>query len=222
MNDSILQLQDVTLLYGTVVALDGLSLDVARNEFVCLRGPSGSGKTSLLLLAGGMLRPTSGVVRIQSEDLYDLDAKTRTALRASHIGFVFQTFHLVPYLDIVDNVRLAGGGTLRATRAGAMQVLERMGLADRATHKPHALSVGERQRVALARAMLPKPKLILADEPTGNLDPDNASNVLDLLAEFHRDGGTVLLVTHGAQGDHHADRVLRLEAGKLCAASPAP
>jgi ABC-type lipoprotein export system ATPase subunit len=216
-----LTLRDVTLRYGSTTALDAMSLDVARGEFVSVRGPSGSGKTSLLLIAGGMLRPTSGSLRFANRDLYELDSPARAALRASEIGFVFQTFHLVPYLDIVDNVRLAGGGQLRATRDEALTLLERMGLGPRATHKPHELSVGERQRTALARAMLPRPKLILADEPTGNLDPDNARNVLELLAGFHDDGGTVLLVTHGELGDRHADRVLRLEAGRLCTASPA-
>ncbi len=221
MPDPLLQLEDVSLRYGTTTALDNLSLDIRTGEFVCLRGPSGSGKTSMLLLAGGMLRPTSGIVQLNGRDLYALDTKSRGDLRASEIGFVFQMFHLVPYLDIVDNVRLAGGGQLRKTRDEATALLDRMGLGPRATHKPMALSVGERQRAALARALFPGPSLVLADEPTGNLDPDNAATVMDLLAEFHGDGGTVLLVTHGEIGDNYADRTLRFEAGRLCATSQA-
>jgi len=221
MPDRILQLEEVSLRYGTITALDRVSLEIGKGEFVCLRGPSGCGKTSSLLLAGGMLRPTEGTVQLAGRDLYALDPRSRSEIRASQIGFVFQTFHLVPYLDIVDNVRLAGGGRPPKTRDDATALLERMGLGPRATHKPMALSVGERQRAALARALFPGPALVLADEPTGNLDPDNAKTVMELLAEFHRDGGTVLLVTHGEIGDNYADRVLRLEAGRLCANSQA-
>ena len=222
MPDPLLQLEEVSLRYGATTALDGVSLDVGTGEFVCLCGPSGSGKTSTLLLAGGMLRPTEGIVQLAGRDLYALDTRCRGEIRGSQVGFVFQTFHLVPYLDIVDNVRLAGGGRLQKTRDEATALLQRMGLGPRATHKPMALSVGERQRAALARALFPGPPLVLADEPTGNLDPDNAETVMELLAEFHRDGGTVLLVTHGDIGDNYADRVLRLEAGRLCATSQAP
>ena len=219
-SDPLLQLGQVSLRYGTTTAVDQLSLDSATGEFICLRGPSGSGKTSALLLAGGMQRPTDGTVRLSGRDLYSLDTKARGEIRATEIGFVFQTFHLVPYLDIVDNVRLAGGGQLQKTREEASALLERIGLGSRTTHKPAALSVGERQRAALARALLPGPALVLADEPTGNLDPDNAAKVMELLGEFHDGGGTVLLVTHGESGEDYADRVLRLEAGGLCPTSP--
>jgi ABC-type lipoprotein export system ATPase subunit len=161
-----------------------------------------------------MLRPTAGKVRLDGTDLYHLAPGPRAAFRARHIGFVFQMFHLVPYLDLVGNVFL-GGGRLEAAREEADALLARVGLAARAHHRPAELSAGERQRVAVARALLPSPSVILADEPTGNLDPENASVVLELLSDFHAQGGTVLLVTHGAGPTVHADRVLRIEAGKM-------
>jgi len=210
-----LQMDKVSLRYGETVALADASLAVSDGEFVCLRGPSGSGKTSLLLLAGGMLRPSGGRVQLGGQDLYGLDAGARSALRATAVGFVFQTFNLVPYLDLADNLRLAGGGHRALGRAQVVARLERVGLGHRATHKPQALSAGERQRTALLRAMLHEPRILLADEPTGNLDPDNAGIVMDLLSEFHSQGGTVLLVTHGILGDDRADRVLHLQDGRL-------
>ncbi len=210
-----LAMHEVGLRYGSTVALAAVSLQVDDGEFVCLRGPSGSGKTTLLLLAGGMLRPTSGRVELVGQDLYAMDAAARGGMRATTVGFVFQTFNLVPYLDVADNLRLAGGGRHQLERDYVIEHLDAVGLAARADHKPQALSAGERQRTALLRAMLHKPRLLLADEPTGNLDPQNATMVMDLLSEFHADGGTVLLVTHGALGDDRADRVLHLEAGRF-------
>lgn len=210
-----LKMHDVCLSYGETLALVDASLVVADGEFVCLRGPSGSGKTTLLLLAGGMLHPTSGRIELAGHDLYGLDASARAEVRATAVGFVFQTFNLVPYLDLTDNLRLAGGGHRSLDRAHVIAQLERVGLGHRATHKPQALSAGERQRTALLRAMLHEPRILLADEPTGNLDPANATIVMDLLSEFHAGGGTVLLVTHGILGAERADRVLHLEDGRL-------
>ena len=201
-----------------VTSLDRFTAEVAEGEFVAVRGPSGSGKTTLLLTLGGMQRPSDGSVQLAGRDLYALSPAERARLRSSEIGFVFQMFHLVPYLDLLGNVLLACPGKPSAeVRQRAGGLMDELGLADRASHRPGELSAGERQRLAVARALLNRPKLILADEPTGNLDPENAAEVIRHLAEFHRGGGTVVLVTHGAAVDAHADRTLRLEQGRLVA-----
>ena len=201
-----------------VTSLDRFTAKVAEGEFVAVRGPSGSGKTTLLLTLGGMQRPSAGSVQLAGRDLYALSPAERARLRSSEIGFVFQMFHLVPYLDLLGNVLLACPGKPSAeVRQRASGLMDELGLADRASHRPGELSAGERQRLAVARALLNRPKLILADEPTGNLDPENAAEVIRHLAEFHRGGGTVVLVTHGAAADAHADRSLRLEQGRLVA-----
>ena len=201
-----------------VTSLDRFTAKVAKGEFVAVRGPSGSGKTTLLLTLGGMQRPSAGSVQLARRDLYALSPAERARLRSSEIGFVFQMFHLVPYLDLLANVLLACPGKPSAeVRQRAGGLMDELGLADRASHRPGELSAGERQRLAVARALLNRPKLILADEPTGNLDPENAAEVIRHLAEFHRGGGTVVLVTHGAAADAHADRTLRLEQGRLVA-----
>ncbi len=196
---------------GVVHALSGLSLTVGVGEFVAVQGPSGCGKSTLLLVAGGLLRPDGGQVRVAGQDLYALTAEARAAFRAAHIGFVFQQFHLVPYLSVLDNVLAP---TLTLKREGAEERAEdligQFGLRDRQHHLPEQLSVGERQRVALARALLNRPELLLADEPTGNLDKDNAAVVLDALAGFARAGGAVLLVTHDAAAAGRAGRVVRM------------
>ena len=201
-----------------VTSLERFTAEVAEGEFVAVRGPSGSGKTTLLLTLGGMQRPSDGSVQLAGRDLYALSPAERARLRSSEIGFVFQMFHLVPYLDLLGNVLLACPGKPSAeVRQRASGLMDELGLADRASHRPGELSAGERQRLAVARALLNHPKLILADEPTGNLDPENAAEVIRHLADFHRGGGTVVLVTHGAAADAHADRTLRLEQGRLVA-----
>ena len=201
-----------------VTSLDRFTAEVAKGEFVAVRGPSGSGKTTLLLTLGGMQRPSEGSVQLDRHDLYALSPAKRARLRSSEIGFVFQMFHLVPYLDLLGNVLLACPGKPSvAVRQRAGRLLDELDLAKRANHRPGELSAGERQRLAVARALLNRPKLILADEPTGNLDSENAAEVIRHLAEFHRSGGTVVLVTHGAAAETHADRILRLEQGRLVA-----
>ncbi len=201
-----------------VVSLDRFTAEIAEGEFVAVRGPSGSGKTTLLLTLGGMQRPSAGAVQFGGRDLYGLPPAERARLRSGEIGFVFQMFHLVPYLDLLGNVLLAAPGRPSYyERERAAGLLDELGLAKRASHRPGELSAGERQRLAVARALLNRPKLILADEPTGNLDPENAAEVIRHLAAFHRDGGTVVLVTHGTAADEHAGRILRLEQGRLVA-----
>ena len=212
-----IRLTDVSKVYRKsgkeIRALDGMSLSVSRGEFVAVRGPSGSGKTTLLLTTGGMIRPTAGQVLLDGEDLYSLPARRRARLRGEKIGFVFQMFHLLGYLSVLENVRsacLAGGRRRPGGKDRAVELLEHVGLGDRLAHRPGELSAGERQRVAMARALMRRPELILADEPTGNLDPDSASAVMSYLGEYHRDGGTVLLVTHESVAAEHAQRVVEM------------
>ena len=197
-----------------VRALAGVSLEVRPGEFVAVHGPSGCGKTTLLLVAGGLLAPDSGRVRVGGEDLYTLPPERRARVRASRVGFVFQQFHLLPYLSVLENVLAP---TLALPSEGAegraRELLERLGLGARARHRPNELSAGEQQRTALARALLNRPGLLLADEPTGNLDEAAASDVLDRLEEFARGGGAVLLVTHNPRAVARAGRALRMEAG---------
>lgn len=216
---TLVRLEDVRRLFRAgrreVRALDGVDLAVEPGDFLVVRGPSGSGKTTLLLLAGGMLRPTGGKVFFDGADLYALDAEARGRFRARNVGFVFQMFHLVPYLTCLENVLLAAEGAKGEGERRSRDLLERFGLAERLRHRPSELSAGERQRTALARALVNDPKVLLADEPTGNLDPRNAEEVVACLAAYHAGGGTVILVTHGTTADRHAGRIVRLEAGRI-------
>lgn len=214
------RVEDVSKLYRRgateVRALDGVSLEVGAGEFTAVQGPSGCGKTTLLLAVGGLLHPDRGSVVVDGQDVYALPLERRAEFRARTIGFVFQQFHLVPYLSVRENVLAP---TLALPRADAIdraeELLERFNLSERGTHTPGELSTGERQRVALARAMLHRPRLILADEPTGNLDEDNAAAVLRSLADFASEGATVLLVTHDTAAAAMAERIVRLDHGRL-------
>ncbi|MCX7804615.1 MAG: ABC transporter ATP-binding protein [Planctomycetota bacterium] len=202
-----------------ISALKGVSLTVEPGRIVAVRGPSGSGKTTLLLVAGGLLRPDAGKVTLDGSDIFDLPPDGRATIRSRSIGFVFQQYHLVPYLSVLDNIRLPALAMPSPDPLGrARELAERMGLSDRARHTPSELSVGERQRVALARAMFNKPQFILADEPTGNLDDRNAGMVLDCLSGHAAGGGAVLLVTHDARALKAAHVVYILEDGTLRAA----
>ena len=200
--------------HGPVTALAPVSLTVAAGEFVVVQGPSGAGKTTLLLIAGGLLAPSAGTVRLGDADVYALAPETRNRLRAERVGFVFQQFHLLPYLTVLENVLTPTlAESLADAPAHAHELLARFGLAARAHHRPAALSTGERQRAALARALLRRPALLLADEPTGNLDPTNAAAVLAALRAHATDGGAVLLVTHDDRANPGATRVVRLAPG---------
>jgi ABC-type lipoprotein export system ATPase subunit len=216
----VIVLRDVSKVYrsakGEVRALDGVSLEVAAGQFIAVRGHSGCGKSTLLALVGGLALPTGGRVEVDGQAVSEMTASQRAAFRAQDVGFVFQMFHLLPYLSVLDNVLLAAGnGAPDAAQAEALSLLEKFGLSDRLTHKPSELSAGERQRVAMARALLNRPRLLLADEPTGNLDPKNAAGVLDLLAAFHQAGGTVLLVTHDDKAAAAAQRTIELDHGRI-------
>jgi putative ABC transport system ATP-binding protein len=215
-----IRLENVSKTYqgkrGEVRALESVTLGVERGEFVVVRGASGSGKSTLLLTIGGLIRPTRGEVRVNGKELYGLSQGERARFRAETIGFVFQMFHLLPYLNVLDNVlvpAMTGMGQDKQDRA--RKLLETLHMSERADHKPSQLSTGERQRVAFARALLNEPELILADEPTGNLDPDNAARVLEYLSNFHREGGTILLVTHEERAQEYAQRVVFLDEGRL-------
>jgi len=201
---------------GPVSALADAALSVAAGEFVSVQGPSGCGKTTLLLAAGGLLPPDSGRVQVDGQEVYALSVAARARLRAEKIGFVFQQFHLVPYLSVLDNI-LAPELALKdsSARERARELARQFGLTARLRHVPAELSTGERQRTALARAMLNRPRLILADEPTGNLDGENARLVLSSLRDFARSGGAVLLVTHDPAAAEYAGRRLRFQDSRL-------
>lgn len=215
-----LQLKNVTKTYsgsrGVVKAVDDLSLTIENKEVAAIRGPSGCGKSTLLLTAGTLLRPTGGTVLMDDVDPYSLSANERSTFRAQHIGFVFQQFHLVPYLNVLQNI-LTANIPLQHPRAEqrAEELIARFGLESRIRHVPAELSVGEKQRVAMARAVFHQPSLLLADEPTGNLDPDNAAIVLEALREYASQGAAVLMVTHAPDAAGQAHRVVDMDAGRL-------
>ena len=201
-----------------VVALEGLSLDVARGEAIAITGPSGSGKTTLLNLVGGLDRPTAGAITVGGRDLAALGSDDLAAYRRVNVGFVFQAFRLLPYLTALENVALPlllAGIPRGAATTRAMEDLERIGLGGRARHRPPQLSAGEQQRVAVARAIANHPALLLADEPTGNLDAVAAHALLDLFAELRaRDGLTLLVATHNPEVAARCDREVRLRGGR--------
>lgn len=201
-----------------VVALNDVNLTLDSGEFLAVRGPSGCGKSTLLLTVGGLLRPDHGVVTINGIDPYTLTSDERAAFRGRTVGFVFQQFHLVPYLNVLENIlapNLAVASDAKDVRQRAMSLVEEFGLADRMHHVPSELSSGERQRTALARAVLNKPGLLLADEPTGNLDHRNADVVLQHLVNYASSGGAVLLVTHDDRAVACAQRSVDMDAGAV-------
>ena len=201
---------------GDVRSLDQFDLKISKGEFLVVRGGSGSGKTTLLLALGGMLRPSSGTINLKDQDLYGISNAERAQLRSRSIGFVFQMFHLIPYLNVLDNILLAHPGKQdKVIRDRGRALMSDLGIEHRLSHRPGELSAGERQRAAIGRALLNEPELILADEPTGNLDPDNTAEVFNHLSQFHRAGGTVVVVTHGQAANIFADRVIHLDKGRL-------
>ena len=204
---------------GQVVkALDGATVDIPKGDFVSIVGPSGSGKSTLLLMLGGMLSPSSGRVLLNDQSLYDQNSDGRARLRKEHVGFVFQTFNLVPYLTAMENVQVPmylAGMDEESQLETATGLLQRVGLGDRLDHKPAELSVGQQQRVALARMLANDPAVILADEPTGNLDPETADQVIGFFEEFNEEGRTIVMVTHDPKAAERARRTLRLADGQI-------
>jgi len=215
-----IRIKDISKIYrtgkGEVKALDNVSLQIEEGEFIAVKGRSGSGKTTLLLTAGGMLSPTNGEVDLLGVNIYSITPGKRAEFRAENIGFVFQMYYLAPYLNTLENVLLAAGPLKGISKKkDALDLLERLDLSHRIDHKPSELSSGEKQRTAIARALLNKPKLILADEPTGNLDKENAKYVFQHLADFNSQGGAVIVVTHGDDSDQYAKRIIYLENGRV-------
>ncbi len=206
---------------GPVRALAEAELRAEPGEFVVVRGPSGSGKTTLLLLAGGLLAPDEGEILWNGTNPYALPPGERAALRARTVGFVFQQFHLVPYLTVEENVLAPTlAAPLPEGKKRAAGLLERFGLSRRADHRPGELSTGEKQRTALARALLLEPPLLLADEPTGNLDEESSRAILEAFEDYARSGGTILLVTHDPALAPRKGREFLLREGRLREASP--
>jgi ABC-type lipoprotein export system ATPase subunit len=205
-----------------ILALRQVTLRADKGSFVAICGPSGCGKSTLLFAAGGLLRPDSGIVKIEETNLYMISADQRAQYRAIKIGFVFQQFHLVPYLNVLDNI-LAASLALKGInqqmkvnlRNRALELIEHFGLIDRLLHVPSKLSTGERQRTALARALLNQPRLLLADEPTGNLDDKNTEMVCQHLATYADNGGIVLLATHDQRVASYAHNIVQMSDGTI-------
>ncbi|HUJ95892.1 MAG TPA: ATP-binding cassette domain-containing protein [Terriglobales bacterium] len=220
-----IKLIDVSRLYpaqeekgaGVIRALDAVSLRVEPGEWLAIMGPSGSGKSTLVNLIGCLDRPTSGEIWLDGENVATLPASELTRVRAERIGFVFQQFHLIPYLTALENVMLAQYFHSMTDEREALEALDRVGLKERANHVPAQLSGGEQQRVCIARALINDPKIVLADEPTGNLDAVNEEIVLRLLRQLHQQGRTIVMVTHDPVVARLADRRIELHHGKIAA-----
>jgi putative ABC transport system ATP-binding protein len=211
----LLELREVSKIYGDLHALSEVDLAVPEGEWLSVVGPSGSGKTTLMNIVGAMDKATSGRVALDGVDLCGLRGKELTAIRRNTVGLIFQKFHLIPHLNAVENVMLAQYYHSLPDEAEALAALDRVGLGSRAAHLPAQLSGGEQQRVCIARALINYPKLILADEPTGNLDAANEQTVLDIFHALHADGATLMVVTHDPEVARQGQREIALDHGKV-------
>jgi putative ABC transport system ATP-binding protein len=213
--EPLIRVEHLTKQYAGVRALDDVSFSIDPGQWATIMGPSGSGKTTLINILGGLDSPTGGQALVDGVALAGLDEEALTRYRSEKVGFVFQQFHLVPYLSALENVMLAQYFHSMTDESQAAEALRRVGLGDRLTHLPSQLSGGEQQRVAIARALINQPKILLADEPTGNLDENNQQIVLNLFRELHAAGQTILLVTHDPDIGRLADRRIELSHGRL-------
>lgn len=222
MPNAVIQIRDLKKIYkmgdSIVKALNGVSFDVERNEYIAIMGPSGSGKSTLMNMIGCLDTPTSGDYYLNGSSVSQMDDNELAAIRNREIGFVFQTFNLLPRTDCLQNVELPliySGMKSSERKERARETLEKVGLGDRTHHKPNELSGGQRQRVAIARALVNNPSILLADEPTGNLDTKTGVEIMELFEELYRAGNTILLVTHEEDIAAHARRVIRLRDGVI-------
>ncbi len=219
---TIIRLANITKLYQMgeeqVHALQGVSLEIMQNEYVAIMGPSGSGKSTMMNIIGCLDTPTSGLYELNNTNVSEMNDNQLARIRNKEIGFVFQTFNLLARSDVLHNVELPliyGGINVTERRRMAMESIERVGLSERMHHKPNELSGGQRQRVAVARALVTRPSILLADEPTGNLDTKTGEEIMQLFDALHREGNTIILVTHEEDIAAHAHRMIRLRDGRV-------
>lgn len=211
----ILKLVDVSKIYGELKALDKINLSVEKGEWISIMGPSGSGKTTMMNIIGAMDKPSFGEVILDGEDIAKKSPKELTVIRRDKIGLIFQQFHLVNYLSALENVMMSQYYHSMPDAQEAMEALAAVGLAERAKHLPNQLSGGEQQRVCIARALINHPAILLADEPTGNLDEKNEYMVLDIFEKLHNAGSTIIVVTHDPEVGEESERMITLEHGKI-------
>ncbi|MFC2613972.1 MAG: ABC transporter ATP-binding protein [Treponema sp.] len=211
----ILTLSGISKIYGDLKALDNINLNVEEGEWLSIMGPSGSGKTTLMNIIGCMDKPSLGKIELAGQDISKLSSKELTVVRRDTIGLVFQQFHLVNYLTALENVMMAQYYHSMPDEEEAMEALASVGLKERAKHLPNQLSGGEQQRVCIARALINHPKLLLADEPTGNLDEKNELLVMEIFEKLHNTGSTIIVVTHDPEVADQAERMVVLEHGKI-------
>lgn len=214
----ILTLSGISKIYGDLKALDNINLNVEEGEWLSIMGPSGSGKTTLMNIIGCMDKPSLGKIDLAGQDISKLSSKELTVVRRDTIGLVFQQFHLVNYLTALENVMMAQYYHSMPDKDEAMEALRSVGLEKRANHLPNQLSGGEQQRVCIARALINNPKLLLADEPTGNLDEKNELIVMDIFRKLHDSGSTIIVVTHDIEVGDQAQRKIILEHGRIASA----
>ncbi len=211
----VLELKNISKVYGDLHALDNVSLSVDKGEWIAIMGPSGSGKSTMMNIIGCMDKPSSGQVIFDGKDISKESRRKLTEFHRDRIGLVFQQFHLINYLNAVENVMVAQYYHSMPDEKEALAALERVGLKERAKHLPSQLSGGEQQRVCIARALINSPELILADEPTGNLDEANENIVLDIFKQLHKEGTSLVVVTHDPEVGEQAQRIVRLDHGKI-------
>lgn len=212
---NVINLENVIKDYGTLKALDGVTFSLEEGKELVVMGPSGSGKTTLVNLIAGLDNISSGTIKVNGTQLNDLKPEELAEFRKDNVGIIFQQFHLIPYLNAVENVMFAQYFHSMPDKGDAMDALDMVGLKDRAHHLPSELSGGEQQRVAIARAITNDPKLILADEPTGNLDEKNEEIIMDIFKRLKNEGKTLVLVTHNPNITSHADKIIKLEHGRV-------